>query len=104
MEEVSLGKRIGQSRLHARELLRKHRETYKVFWRWSDAALDHALLLGYLHTVFGWTIGIGKRRKSLIRPLNRVASRALGTRVFTDLSYKVFKDSMMFPFASGAVA
>src|ERR1700733_3347086 len=59
MEEVSLGGRIGQSRLHARELLRKHHETYKVFWRWSDAALDHALLLGYLHTVFGWTIHVG---------------------------------------------
>jgi DNA polymerase-1 len=59
MEEVSLAKRIGQSRLDARELLRKHHETYKVFWRWSDAALDHALLLGYLRTVFGWTIHVG---------------------------------------------
>jgi hypothetical protein len=59
MEEVSLAKRIGQSRLDARELLRKHRQTYKVFWRWSDAALDHALLLEYLHTVLGWTIHVG---------------------------------------------
>ena len=42
------------------------------------------------NTVFGWTIALGKRRSSLIRPLNRVASKALGTRVFTDLSYKVF--------------
>lgn len=42
------------------------------------------------NTVFGWTIALGKRRKSLIRPLNRIASKALGTRVFTDLSYKVF--------------
>jgi len=59
MEEVSLAIRIGQSRLHARELLRKHHETYKVFWRWSDAALDYALLLGHLQTVFGWTIHVG---------------------------------------------
>lgn len=59
MEEVSLAQRIGQSRLDARELLRKHHETYKVFWRWSDAVLDHALLLGYLWTVFGWTIHVG---------------------------------------------
>ena len=42
------------------------------------------------NTVFGWTIALGKRRSSLIRPLNRMASKALGTRVFTDLSYKVF--------------
>jgi L-gulonolactone oxidase len=42
------------------------------------------------NTVFGWTIELGKRRPSLIRRFNRIASRALGTRVFTDLSYKVF--------------
>lgn len=42
------------------------------------------------NTVFGWTIALGKRRNSLIRPLNRMASKALGTRTFTDLSYKVF--------------
>ncbi|HEU5268641.1 MAG TPA: D-arabinono-1,4-lactone oxidase, partial [Jatrophihabitans sp.] len=40
--------------------------------------------------VFGWTIAAGKFRSSLIRPANRMASRALGSRVFTDLSYKVF--------------
>lgn len=40
--------------------------------------------------VFGWTIAAGKRRSSLIRPTNRIASKALGSRTFTDLSYKVF--------------
>jgi L-gulonolactone oxidase len=40
--------------------------------------------------VFGWTIELGKRRPSLVPPLSRVASRALGSRSFTDLSYKVF--------------
>jgi FAD-linked oxidoreductase len=39
---------------------------------------------------FGWTVELGKRRPSLIPGLNRVASRALGSRQFTDLSYKVF--------------
>ena len=42
------------------------------------------------NTVFGWTIAAGKLRPSLIRPANRIASKALGSRVFTDLSYKVF--------------
>ena len=32
--------------VRARELLRLHRETYRVFWRWSDAAVDHAMLTG----------------------------------------------------------
>lgn len=40
--------------------------------------------------VFGWTIELGKRRPSWVRPLNRLASRALGARSFTDLSFKVF--------------
>jgi DNA polymerase I len=35
-----------------------HRETYRVFWRWSDAAVDHAMLTGSLHTVFGWRVRV----------------------------------------------
>ena len=35
-----------------------HRETYRVFWRWSDAAVDHAMLTGNLHTVFGWYVRV----------------------------------------------
>jgi DNA polymerase I len=54
----SLGQRIGQPPIRARELLRLHRETYRVFWRWSDAAIDHAMLTGSLHTVFGWKVNV----------------------------------------------
>lgn len=55
----SLADQIGQSPAHARELLRLHRETYPDFWRWSDAAVDHATLTGALHTVFGWRLLVG---------------------------------------------
>lgn len=58
MGEDSLAMRIDQPVLRARQLLRLHRETYKVFWDWSDAALDHAMLHGKLWTVFGWTIHV----------------------------------------------
>ncbi|MGB9388746.1 MAG: DNA polymerase [Xanthobacteraceae bacterium] len=54
----SLAQRIGQPPIRARELLRLHRETYRVFWRWSDAAVDHAMLTGGLHTVFGWKVQV----------------------------------------------
>jgi hypothetical protein len=54
--EVGLAQRIGQPRAVARELLQFHNRTYKVFWRWSDAAVDTAMLKGSLHTVFGWQI------------------------------------------------
>jgi hypothetical protein len=41
------------------ELLRLHRQTYPVFWRWSDAAVEHAMLSGTLNTVFGWAVHVG---------------------------------------------
>jgi hypothetical protein len=58
MEAEALALRIGQQTCHARQLLRLHRETYCAFWRWSDAAVDHAMLLGYLDTVFGWRVWV----------------------------------------------
>lgn len=58
MEAYSLALRIGCSPIIARELLRAHRETYKTFWRWSDAALDCAMLTGSLQTVLGWHVHV----------------------------------------------
>jgi len=54
MEAEALALRIGQPTIVARDLLRAHRETYRTFWLWSDAAVDQAMLTGALHTVFGW--------------------------------------------------
>ena len=55
----ALAARIGQPPVVARDLLRKHQETYRTFWAWSDAAVDYAMSRSSLHTVFGWTIHIG---------------------------------------------
>jgi hypothetical protein len=59
MGEVALAQRIGQPVVCARELLRMHRATYRTFWRWSDAVVDHAMLHGYLYTAFGWRLHTG---------------------------------------------
>jgi hypothetical protein len=59
MEAESLAARIGQPPVVARDLLRAHRDTYRKFWLWSDAAVDHAMLHSALHTVFGWCIHVG---------------------------------------------
>jgi DNA polymerase I len=59
MEAPSLAYRIGQPPIVARDLLRAHRETFKTFWSWSDAAVDFAMLTGSLHTVFGWQVHVG---------------------------------------------
>ena len=61
MEWQSLALRIAQPGIVARDLLRAHRETYRRFWQWSDAALDQAMILGVIHTVFGWPVHIGER-------------------------------------------
>ena len=55
MGEMGLAQRIGQPRVVARELIDCITETYQTFWRWSDAALDTAMLTGSC-TVFGWRI------------------------------------------------
>jgi DNA polymerase I len=60
MEADALALRIGQPRIAARDLLRAHRETYRTFWRWSDAAVDCAMLTGSLRTVFGWRLHVGE--------------------------------------------
>jgi len=60
MGEWSLAARIGQPPIVARDLLRAHRETYSVFWRWSDAVLDTAMSTNSLHTTYGWHIHIGE--------------------------------------------
>jgi DNA polymerase-1 len=59
MGPQSLAERISQPEYQARELLRLHQETYPTYWRWSDAAINHAMLRGWLHTVFGWRVHVG---------------------------------------------
>jgi DNA polymerase family A len=46
MGAETLAFRIGQPLIVARDLIRMHRETYSTFWRWSDAAVDTAMLTG----------------------------------------------------------
>jgi len=59
MGEVSLALRIGKPVAQARQLLQLHRQTYPRYWAWSDSAVNRAMLLGSLHTVFGWRVHVG---------------------------------------------
>ena len=56
MGEASLAARINQPVARARQLLELHKRTYKQFWKWSDSAVDEAVLGERLWTVFGWQI------------------------------------------------
>jgi len=60
MGETGLASRLGISVIEARQLLDAHRRSFPDFWRWSDATVDRALLIGSLETVFGWTLHVGK--------------------------------------------
>lgn len=60
MGEESLATSLGEPVVAARQLLRLHRQTYPKFWAWSDGAVNHAMLLGYLDTVFGWRVQVGR--------------------------------------------
>ncbi|HEY3714317.1 MAG TPA: D-arabinono-1,4-lactone oxidase [Jatrophihabitantaceae bacterium] len=42
------------------------------------------------NTVFGGLVAAGRRAPRLVRPLNQLAARALGSRSYSDLSHRVF--------------
>ncbi|MFM7077322.1 MAG: DNA polymerase, partial [Planctomycetaceae bacterium] len=65
----SLAERIGQNPDVAKALLNLHRRTYPTYWRWSEAAVDRAMLLGRIVTVFGWPIHVGPADGS-VKPVN----------------------------------
>jgi len=44
MSPESLARRPGQPPVVGRALIQAHRETYRQFWKWSDAAVDRAVL------------------------------------------------------------
>ena len=56
LEAAGLAQRLGQPVARGRHLIQAHKAAYRRFWQWSEAAVDHAMLLGFLDTVFGWTI------------------------------------------------
>jgi hypothetical protein len=58
MTAYGLADRIGGSPSLGHDLIRVHLETYRPFWRWSDCAVDQAMLTGELRTVFGWPVHV----------------------------------------------
>jgi DNA polymerase I len=79
MEAESLALRIGRPSIVARDLLRAHCETYRRFWRWSDAAVDQAMLSNSLPTRFGWHVHVGERSNA--RSLRNFPMQANGAEM-----------------------
>jgi hypothetical protein len=56
MRARGLSKRIGQPKIVADDLLLTHQQTFRDFWRWSEAAVDTAMIRGSLYSVHGWQV------------------------------------------------
>jgi hypothetical protein len=59
LSAVGLARKLNLPPVQGRELLELHKQTFKKFWRWSDAVQDTAMLTGKLMTVFGWMVHVG---------------------------------------------
>ncbi len=59
MGQAPLAASLGEPESVGCELLRLHKQTYPAYWRWSQAAVDHAMLYRRLNTVFGWNLFVG---------------------------------------------
>ena len=73
--------RAGLSIYKARELLRRHRETYRVFWQWAENKVNIAPAGGALNTVFGWPIHSGYQTKLNDRSLLNFPMQAIGAEM-----------------------
>lgn len=79
MSEHGLARRLAISQMEARQLLDAHRKAFPIFWQWSDAVVDHALLTGKLSTVFGWTLHLD--RSPNVRSLRNFLMQANGAEM-----------------------
>ena len=73
--------RAGLSLSEARGLLRRHHETYRVFWQWAENNVNIALAGGTLNTVFGWSIRSGYQTKLNDRSLLNFPMQANGAEM-----------------------
>ena len=68
MGAKSLANTAGMSDIEARQLLRKHKDTFPVYWDWSDRIERQGFGEGILRSVFGWQCRVGQdSRPSSVR-------------------------------------
>ena len=50
----TMAAKMGATVPEARELIQRHKQTYRTFWDWISRVVDSAVLTGEMKTVFGW--------------------------------------------------
>src|SRR5262249_52140910 len=63
MGAEALADRIGAAPSRGRELVQLHRQTYRDYWRWSEACVSYAMLHGHLTATFGWRVHVGPQTR-----------------------------------------
>ena len=51
---VSVAQSLKCSTSHAKFLMKKYKETFKVYFEWLDGVIEHGMCRGYMSTVYGW--------------------------------------------------
>ena len=92
MGAPGLARRLGISIPEAQRLLEAHRRAFPQFWRWSDAAVDCALLTGKLQTVFGWTLHV--ERHPNLRSLRNFPMQANGAEMMRLAHIDLIRDGI----------
>ena len=62
MSACGMGQKASLHVLEAQELLQRHKDVYRTFWKWAEQNVDAGLAGAELHTVYGWKIRAGKGR------------------------------------------
>lgn len=73
--------RIGKPEIVARQFLQDYRETYPVFWEWSENVQNHAVLYGWQQTTFGWTKSLPWEEDCNPRSLKNFPAQANGAEI-----------------------
>ncbi len=91
MGPESLAARIGCSIPEARHLLRLHKETYHIFWSWSDRLLDATMISSFCATVFDWRAHVPPQ--SNVRSLSNFPMQANGAELLRLACIKLITES-----------
>lgn len=92
MGAESLAIRIQQPVARARQLLMLHQQTYRRFWQWSEAVLNHALLKQHLWTTYGWQLHVTGNRND--RSLRNFPMQANGAEMMRLACIKLIEDGI----------
>lgn len=81
MAAKSMAHNAGLHEAEARELLLRHRETYRCFWAWAEQNVNAGLLGATLYTRFGWPIRLGPGSTANTRSLLNWPMQANGAEM-----------------------